>query len=115
LFDSEGIAMIPDFRQANADLRSLTRLTALYRFDLYEYLRLLSEAGAPLFCADVDDISAVTARRAVVHYKLSDGLLVVLAAFRARKLNYHKVKRRSGAFSALPNKARSFGGSHVVS
>ena len=35
------------------------------------YLRLLSEAGAPTFCVDVDDVAAIATGGRIVRYKLS--------------------------------------------
>lgn len=103
-----------DFSEANADLAELIRLSASRRFDLFSYLRLLSEAGAPTFCADVNDVAAITTGCRVVHYKLSEGLKVILTALRAWHFDSDKVKRatsvKGSRAAAAPSSRRRHAG-----
>lgn len=93
----------PDFSRSDADMAELMRLSKLYRFDLFSYLRLLSEAGAPTLSADVDDVPAIPARGRVVRYQLSEGLGVILTALRARNLDTDEIETgsREGCFLAV--------------
>lgn len=75
------------------------------------YLCLLSDAGAPALCADVNDVAAMPAGGHVVCYKLSERLMVILAALRAKYLDSNEVKRGTGKRSAL-SEARSSGELH---
>lgn len=81
----------PDFSQSNADMDELGRLSKLHGFNLFEYLRLLSEAGAPTLCCEINEEPAIAAGCRIVRYKLSEGLQVVLAALRARNLDPDEV------------------------
>jgi hypothetical protein len=75
----------PDFAAANADMDELIRLSAICRFDLFVFLRLLSEAGAPILCCEVDPEFAIPADRRIARYKLSEALRMILSALRAQK------------------------------
>ena len=92
----------PDFSQSNADMAELVRLSQLCGFDLFVYLRLLSEAGAPTLCGHVDDGTAVTTGGCVVRYQLCEGLQIILAALRARNGQANEVKCRSCRGRAVP-------------
>jgi hypothetical protein len=74
------------------------RLAALYAFDLFGYLKLLSEAGAPTFCCEINDEPAIPTSRRIARYKLSEALTVILAALRARNLNSDEISG-SASFS----------------
>lgn len=94
--------MEPDFSQSNAEMRELRALSDLYLFDLHEFLRLLSEAGAPTLSAYVDDKATDAAGRTIVRYQLSEGLRTVLLALRARHLDANKVEGRAGDRRSFP-------------
>ena len=67
------------------DLLELYELSRVCAFDLFEYLRLLSEAGASAVICKVDEVPAIDTGRRVARYQLSEALLVILAALRARQ------------------------------
>lgn len=103
-----------DFSQSNADMGDLIRLSTLSGFDLFVYLRLLSEASAPTICCEVDDSSAGTTGARIVRYKLSEGLQVILTALRARNLNVNEVSRAPSGGSAFSLATNSFQTVHNV-
>src|SRR5665213_2729434 len=102
---------VPDFTAANADLDELTALARLHRFDLFKFLSLFSEAGAPTFCCEVNDEPAIATGRRIVRYKLSDGLLAVLQALRARHVDEDHIEVGPGAGRASAGRGPS---SHLV-
>lgn len=85
-------AFTPDFESANRDLDELTSLSRLCNFDLFEFMRLLSEAAAPVMTCEVDDAPAIATGSSVARYKLSEALLVILSALRARNLDGDKIE-----------------------
>lgn len=87
----------PDFSQSTADMAELARLSALGSFDLFVYLRLLSEAGLPTLACEVDRCAAKVAGRRVVRYQLGEPLRAILLALRARHVDEDEIKSRSGA------------------
>jgi hypothetical protein len=97
----------PDFTECNRHLDELIALSAACGLDLFSFIRLLCEAGAPALCAQVNDIFAISAGQRVVRYPLSDGLKVVLSALRARNIHTHKIKSRSGVRRVLSKTAAS--------
>jgi hypothetical protein len=90
-----------DFSQSNADMRELVQLANLSGWNLFEYLRLLSEAGAPVLRCQVDEATAMATERRIGRYQLSEALLVVLAAMRARHLNQNNVESAASDRSAF--------------
>lgn len=80
-----------------ADLRELRELSRVCAFDLFEFMRLLEEAGVVTFTYKVDDKATVDAGRTVLRYQLSDPLLIVLAALRVRAAEAITVDVESGA------------------
>jgi hypothetical protein len=95
----------PDFSECNRDLDELIALSAACGFDLFSSIRLLSEAGAPTLCAQVNDVSAISTGHRVIRYQLSEGLKVVLSAFRARDIHPHKIKGSPGVGCAFSKTA----------
>src|ERR1700726_1354475 len=85
----------PDFQEANAELDELIGLANDRTFDLFEFLRLFSEAGAPVFTCKVDDEAAGTTNSRIVRYQLSEGLRVILAALRTQDRNGDMIQHRS--------------------
>lgn len=83
---------------ALADFRELRELAALQFVDLFSLLRELSDAGASVFCAEVDSFSAVPTGNSAVRYKLADRLLVCLAALRAGQVHPNKIEGASCHF-----------------
>jgi hypothetical protein len=83
--------LIPDFSNANADLDALVLLSSLFDFDLFEFIRLLSNAGAPVMTCNINDAPAGSAGGRVVVYQLSEALQSVLAALRARNGNASEI------------------------
>jgi hypothetical protein len=78
-----------------AELRELVALSELEptgMHDLFEDLRLLTDAGLPVVRAEIDCSSAVPTDGFKFVHKLSDLLLVRLAALRARHINSGEVK-----------------------
>ena len=106
---SKATEYIPDFSESNRDLSELVALSLRHRFDLFEYLRLLSEAGAPSICCEVDSSTAGSAGSRIVRYKLSEGLLVILAALRARNLNHDEIRGSARSGGAVSSAASSLG------
>ena len=92
----------PDFSKSDRDMDDLIRLASAHRFDFFEFLRLISEAGAPTLSCEVDQIAAVRTGRRIVRYKLGEGLQVILTALRARNLNTDKVECGSAVGNSLP-------------
>ena len=84
--------IIPDFSTANADLDELKYLSRLHGFDLFEFLRRLSEAGAPALTCKVDHVPTEGACGRIAQYKLSEALLTVLSALRARHVDMDEVE-----------------------
>ena len=97
----------PDMDKALADMRELSELARARSFDLFMYLRELTDLGAPVFRAYVNDVAAVSALDCVVHYKLDNGLLALLAALRAMDIHANEIECRSGEGRALPGPAKS--------
>jgi hypothetical protein len=91
----------PDFSECNLEMKELMRLSRFAGFDLFSLLRLFSEAGAPTFCAQIDDGTAPSTGRRVIHYKLSEGLRVILSALRARNIDPYKIESSAGGGSAI--------------
>lgn len=82
-----------------AELRELVALSALEAtgmHDLFEDIRLLSEAGLPSFCAEVDSSPPVATGGLFFRHKLADRLGARLSALRARHINSGKVEGSSG-------------------
>ena len=88
----------PDFSSAHEGMEELVHLSAVHRFDLFEALRLLSQAGAPTFCCDIDD--STTGHR-IIRYQLSERLKALLSALRAENLNADEIERAVRFRSAL--------------
>src|SRR4051794_24242022 len=70
--------------QALADLKELNTLSMRWGFDLTERLRCLSDTGAPIFRANVNDIATIGAGNRIVRYQIADELLADLAALRVQ-------------------------------
>jgi hypothetical protein len=83
--------LIPDFTSANADLDELVAAAGRRGFDLFEYLRLFSEAGAPVFTCEIDHEAACPAGHFVAVYQLNKALKVVTAALRASNVDAREV------------------------
>lgn len=83
----------PDFSSAHEGMEELVHLSAVHRFDLFEALRLLSQAGAPTFCCEIDD--------SIIRYQLSERLKALLSALRAENLNADEIERAVRFRSAL--------------
>src|SRR5271169_2120876 len=71
-----------DFSAVGPQLNELVHLSAIRGFNLFEGLRLLSEAGLPTLCCKIDNGAAKAACDGVVRYQLSDRLLELLSALR---------------------------------
>lgn len=95
------IEYIPDFSEANRDLDELVGLSLRSRFDLFEFLRLLSEAGAPTLCCEVDNGPASSTGCRVVRYQLGEGPKVLLTALGAKDLDSDEIGCGSSRGSAL--------------
>lgn len=74
----------PDMAQALADLRELRALAASQGFELFEFLRQLSEDGTPVLRADVNVCATIGATHNVALYSLSEPVKACLAALRMR-------------------------------
>ena len=85
----------PDFLQSDADMQELRQLAGSNRLDLFELLRLLSDAGLPVLVCQVDDRMTKEAFGRVARYKLCETLQAVLSALRARNLNADEVESGS--------------------
>jgi hypothetical protein len=92
----------PDFSSANRDLDEIIALAAPLDFDLYEFLRLLSEEGLPTLTCEVDEVVAGTARRRVARYQLGEKLKVLLSALRTGNLDTDEIKGGS-SHHAVPS------------
>lgn len=115
LFKTNSEFYTPDFTQANADLDELVRLSGLCGFNLFEFLRLFSEAGAPTFCCEVYNEPTEGASGGVVRYKLSEGLHAVLTAFRTRNLDQGDIEMGFGTRSACATGDGASSGHAVIS
>lgn len=91
----------PDFSSAHEGMEELVHLSAVHRFDLFEALRLLSQAGAPTFCCEIDDSTTIAAGRRIIRYQLSERLKALLSALRAENLNADEIERAVRFRSAL--------------
>ena len=105
----------PDFSQANTSLDELVALSNSHGFNLFEFLRLFSEAGAPTFVCEVDNEPTITTGRRIVRYKLSEGLVVVLKALRTRNVNENDVKIGPGMGGSCSPRDGSSPGHFVTS
>ena len=56
----------PNFHDAEL-LQELRKLSELYAFDLFEFLRHLSQADAPVLCAEVNNSTAIATDGRVIH------------------------------------------------
>jgi len=81
---------------ASSDLKELRELSALQRFNLFEFLRTLNDLGSVYAPADVDIGSTIGTRGGVVDDELGDGLKALLAALRAQQADTHKVESCAG-------------------
>jgi hypothetical protein len=86
---------MPDFTRCNDDLDELIELSVSRGFDLFEFLRLLSEAGFPTLCCEVDYDATDNAFNAVCVYQLSEPVLRLLAALRTGDLNADEIEGTS--------------------
>lgn len=87
-----------DFSSANRDLDEIVELAAPLDFDLFEFLRLLSEEGLPTFTCEVDEVAAKGTSRRVARYQLSQELAGLLATLRTRNLDADEIKGSLGHF-----------------
>lgn len=94
-----------DHAQHDADLDELIKLAQLHRFDLFVFLRVLSEAGAGVDRCKIDHGATGVAGGRVVRCELSEGLKALLAALRARNLDADEVEGRPGGREPLPGRA----------
>jgi hypothetical protein len=90
---SELLTSEPDFSDARKNMDEIALLSAACGFDLFEALRLLSKAGAPVFCCDVDYRPAIATGHSVVRYQLSERLKALLTALRAENFNANEIER----------------------
>ena len=74
----------PDFSIANRELDELVSLSERFSFDLTEYLRLLGQARAPVYAIKINEEVTTWASGRVASYQLSQGMLAILVALRAR-------------------------------
>jgi hypothetical protein len=88
---------------ASDEMRELRELAELYRFDLFMYLRHLTDLDAPVCTAEVDDVSAVGTVGVGVHFKLCEGLKALLLTLRARNSNADEIEGRTCNRGAFPN------------
>jgi hypothetical protein len=82
--------------EAIEEMRELAELARLCQFDLFVYLRELTDLGAGVLVANVDAEATVRTARHVVHYKLADGLKALLLTFRARNRHTDEIERSAG-------------------
>lgn len=92
---------IPDMTQALADLKELNALSVRWGFDLSERLRSLSDAGTPVFRANVNDVAAIGAGNRIVRYQITDELLTDLTTMRARNVHPDVINRSHPLFPPL--------------
>lgn len=90
-----GRGLRSDFSAVGPQVNELIHLSAVRGFDLFEGLRLLSEAGLPTLCCKVDNGTAKATRDGVVHYQLSDRLLELLSALRVGAFHFDANKIES--------------------
>ena len=96
--DRPTLSLIPDAKEAFADLRELIELTRRYSDpNLGIEIRRLADEGLPGLCAEVDNVLAITAGHAVCHYKLPKRFQELLATLRARDVNVDNLEGGSGA------------------
>jgi hypothetical protein len=81
------------------ELRELRTLASAQVFDLFEFLRLVSDAGFPVF--EIKHLSASGAARIVVSYQLNNIVQALLVALRARDSHSAEVEGRSGQRGSL--------------
>jgi hypothetical protein len=86
--------IVLDNAQALAELDELTALSKLGAgFDLFEFLRLLTQAGLSPFVLEVDRSAAVATGDVVQRHHLSEPMKGLLAALRALHGYADKVER----------------------
>ncbi len=82
--------VVPDWRQAVADLRELT--TCRYYPEVAKCFGKLINEGTPFFRTNVDHAATEATGNLVVRYELVDDLKVCLAAIRAGNLQPQNVE-----------------------
>lgn len=87
-----GASIDLDFSSANRELDEIVKLSASLDFDLFEFLRLLSEEGLPTFTCEVDDVATRATRRRVARYELCQKLKMLLSTLRARNRDADEIK-----------------------
>ena len=68
---------VPDMTHALRDLKELTSLYALRGLDLPERLRRLTDAGTPLFRANIDDVTAIRAGNMLTFLHFGQGTSIL--------------------------------------
>jgi len=72
---------------SHEQLAELTELARVAGFDLFQYIKLLSDAGAPVFRCEIDTETASATGDVIATYKLSEALVVIMTALRAKNVN----------------------------
>jgi hypothetical protein len=85
------------------ELRELRELAELFKFDLFVFLRELTNLGAVTLRAQVDDIPAVSTGDVSIHFELGEGLKALLLTLRTQNLHSDEVKSRAGGSGAFPD------------
>lgn len=83
------ITYAPD--TSHEQLAELTELARVTGFDLFQYIKLLSDAGAPVFRCEIDPETASATGDMIATYKLSEALVVIMTALRAKNVNPRNV------------------------
>ena len=76
---------------SHEQLAELTELARVTGFDLFQYIKLLSDAGAPVFRCEIDTETASATGDVIATYKLSEALIVIMTALRAKNVNPREV------------------------
>jgi len=95
--DRPTLSLIPDAKEAFADLRELIELAGRYPdVDLGIEFSRLAEQGLPALCGEIDTSLAIPAGHAVFRYKLPERLHELLSTLRARNVDVDNLESGSG-------------------